>query len=90
MKISQQQYNSLMGIDVSQLNQCEQEDTAITKIKLFNKVINSINHRRYVYNKSYIRRGGSSRRSKLFIAQFAYLQPVNYAPYLHTSSSIAI
>jgi hypothetical protein len=90
MKVSQQQYGLPMRIDVSQLNQCEQEDTVIAKIKLFNKVINSISHRRYVYNKSYMRRGGNNRRSKLFIAQFAYLQPVNYSPYLHTSSSIVI
>jgi hypothetical protein len=88
MKISQQQYNSLIGIDVSQLNQCEQEDTVIAKIKLFNKVINSISHRRYVYNKSYIRRGGNNRRSKLFVNVNKFYNSYTYHPY--TSSSIAI
>jgi hypothetical protein len=89
MKVSQQQYVLPMGGYIKQLDECDQEDTAIVKIALFNKAINSINHRRYVFNKSYIRRGSSSRRSKIFIKRFtkAHKYPINYQ---YTSSSIAI
>lgn len=61
-------------------------------LKAFNRIINSYNHRRYVINPSYIRRGWNSRKNKVFVNTFKHIQnykPI-FTPTYYSSSSIAL
>jgi hypothetical protein len=61
-----------------QQNQYKQQSVVGAGRRIFSKILNLYTHRRYTGNKSYIYRGQSGRKGKLFINRIKYMQ--NYKP----------